>query len=93
LAISKSGSRTPVAVSEWTTVTASKPPARRRSKTCSGSWHWPGATSYVSTSRPQSRTRSRKRLLNAPLTSESARARTPLRTDASISPVADDEAT
>src|SRR5438094_868691 len=82
---------TPVDVSEWTRVTASTGVRRSASRSMSGSTAQPSGTSSRMHSLPQAPTSFANRSLNDPLTSESARWRTPLRTASSMNPVADDE--
>ena len=84
------GLSAPVEVSECTRVTASYRPALSRARTASGSCTPPHGTSRTSTSSPQARAIRAKRPENAPFTSESTRVRAPLRTAASMRPVADD---
>ena len=80
---------TPVDVSECTQVTASTGVRRSASRSISGSMAPPSATSRRMHSFPDAPTIPAKRSLKAPLTSESARRRTPLRTAISMNPVTD----
>jgi len=78
-----------VDVSEWTQVTASTGVRRSASRSISGSTALPSGTSRRIPSLPQAPTSAAKRSLNAPLTSDNARRRTPFRTAISMKPVAD----
>ena len=76
-------------VSECTIVTASTGVRRRASRSCSASTATPSGTSRRTHSFPTAVTSFAKRSLKAPLTTDSARRRTPLRTAISMKPVAD----
>src|SRR5690606_26571650 len=77
---------------QWTTVPASWPSPRSACSTRPGVWTPPQPTSRTSASRPVASAIRWNRSLNAPFVSARTRRRTPFRTAASISPVAEEAA-
>jgi hypothetical protein len=88
--IRRTSVRAPVDVSECTTVSAAYDSDASLRSTSSGSATRPSATSMTSVSRPQARAMLAKRSENDPFTIASTRPGGAQRTEASISPVADE---